>query len=109
MAAKIQDGGRKFWILWTKKLDMVLKNSHTKNGACCRSVTGQSLTASTIKRSHLVASTHFVIIILKVDTEFEVILEPILGVMPLLSFVTKFHNMLKVMYDNVISALPILS
>ena len=41
MAAKIQDGGRKFWILWTKKLDMIVKNSHTKNGACCRSVTGQ--------------------------------------------------------------------
>ena len=47
MAAKIQDGGRKFFILLTKKLDMVLKNSHTKNGAWCRSVTGQSLSDST--------------------------------------------------------------
>ena len=39
MAAKIQDGGQKFWMLLTKKLDMVLKNSHTKNGACCPSIT----------------------------------------------------------------------
>ena len=48
MAAKIQDGGQKFWMLLTKKLDMVLKNSHTKNGACLQSVTGLTLTASTI-------------------------------------------------------------
>ena len=41
MAAKIQDGGRKFLFLWTKKLGMVLKNNHTKNGACCQSVTAQ--------------------------------------------------------------------
>ena len=41
MAAKIQDGGRKFLFLWTKKLRMVLGNNHTKNGACCQSVTAQ--------------------------------------------------------------------
>ena len=35
MAAKIQDGGQKLLILLTKKLDMVLKNSHTENGAQC--------------------------------------------------------------------------
>ena len=51
MAAKIQDGGQKFWMLLTKKLDMVLKNSHTKNGACFQSVTGLTLTASTSSRS----------------------------------------------------------
>ena len=50
MAAKIQDGGRNFFILLTKKLDMVLKNSHTKNGAWCRSVTGQSFSDSTRER-----------------------------------------------------------
>ena len=47
MAAKIQDGGRKFLFLWTKKLRMVLENNHTKNGACCQSVTGISAIAST--------------------------------------------------------------
>ena len=47
MAAKIQDSGQKFWMLLTKKLDMALKNSHTKNGACFKSVTGQSIIAST--------------------------------------------------------------
>ena len=51
MAAKIQDGGRKFWILLTKKLDMVLKNSHTKNGAWLQYVTGHSLSDPTIKRN----------------------------------------------------------
>ena len=30
MAPKIQDGGRKFWILLTKKLDMDPKNSQKK-------------------------------------------------------------------------------
>ena len=39
MAAKIQDGGRIFLCLLTKKLDMALKNCHTKFGACCQSVT----------------------------------------------------------------------
>ena len=47
MAAKNQDGGQKFWVLWTKKLSMVLKNYHAKNGACCHSVTGHSTTAYT--------------------------------------------------------------
>ena len=46
MAAKIQDGGRKFLFLSTKKLGMVLKNHHTKNGAWSQSVTGISTIAS---------------------------------------------------------------
>ena len=41
MAAKNQDGGRKFLFLSTKKLSMVLKNNHTKNGAWGQSVTAQ--------------------------------------------------------------------
>ena len=39
MAAKIQDGGRIFLCHLTKKLDIALKNYHTKTGACCQSVT----------------------------------------------------------------------
>ena len=49
MAAKNQDGGRKFLFLSTKKLSKVLKNYHTKNGAWSQSVTGISTIASTIK------------------------------------------------------------
>ena len=33
--AQIQDGGRIFLCLLTKKLDLALKNSHTKPRACC--------------------------------------------------------------------------
>ena len=46
MAPKIQDGGRKILFLWTKKLLMVLKNNHTKNGACHQFVTDISAIAS---------------------------------------------------------------
>ena len=47
MAAKNQDGGQNFLFLSTKKLHMVLKNYHTKNGAWFQSVTGISPIAST--------------------------------------------------------------
>ena len=43
MAAKIQDGGRKFWIDSTKKLGLVLKNPHAKNGTWCHSVISRAL------------------------------------------------------------------
>ena len=56
MAAKIQDGGRKFLFLWTKKLRMVLENNHTKNGACCQSVTGISAIASTTCQCEVIAN-----------------------------------------------------
>ena len=49
MAAKNQDGGRKFLFLSTKKLSKVLKNYHTKNGAWSQSVTGISTIASTMR------------------------------------------------------------
>ena len=45
MAPKIQDGGRKFWILSTKKLDMDLKNSQKKFGACFHHVISQAFLA----------------------------------------------------------------
>ena len=47
MAAKIQDGGQKCLMLWTKKLHMVITNHHAKYGAWCQCVTGISTTAST--------------------------------------------------------------
>ena len=50
MAAKNQDGGRKFLFLSTKKLRMVLKNYLTKNGAWGQSVTGISPIAYTNKQ-----------------------------------------------------------
>ena len=45
MAPKIQDGGRKFWILLTKKLDMDPKNSQKKIGACFHHVISQAFLA----------------------------------------------------------------
>ena len=47
IAPKIQDAGRFFLFLLTKKLDMSLKSSHTKNGACCQSVIGPTVSAYT--------------------------------------------------------------
>ena len=40
---QIQDGGHTFWMLWTKKLRMVLKNHHPKYGAWCQFVTGSAI------------------------------------------------------------------
>ena len=58
MAAKIQDGGRIFLCLLTKKLDMALKNSHTKIGACCQSVIGPTISACTIEAVERQALQH---------------------------------------------------
>ena len=48
LTPKIQDGGRIFLCLLTKKLDMALKNTYTKNGACCQSVKGPTVSARNI-------------------------------------------------------------
>ena len=49
-APKIQDGGRIFLSRMTKKIDMTLKNSQTKTGACCQSVNGPTVSACTIRK-----------------------------------------------------------
>ena len=66
MAAKNQDGGRKFLFLSTKKLSKVLKNYHTKNGAWSQSVTGIST----------IASTNFVIIMIHYIGEIKFLSRP---------------------------------
>ena len=49
MAPKIQDSGRIFLCLLTKKLDKALKNTYTKIAACCQSVIGPTVSACTIR------------------------------------------------------------
>ena len=49
MVPKIQDSGQIFLCLLTKKLDIALKNSHTKIGACWQSVIGPIVSACTTR------------------------------------------------------------
>ena len=64
MAAKNQDGGRKFLILLTRKLESGLRNSHAKNGAWFHSVTGPTITdCTTLGPSRQTFYYHFFIII----------------------------------------------
>ena len=57
MAAKNQDGVRKFLILLTRKLESGLRNSHAKIGAWFHSVTGQTITDCTANRCATPQST----------------------------------------------------